>query len=85
MAKTDGRNESLIADVKKNGKTAQGKNEYIAYLEGKRISYKERCLAQCYYCMGFYADGKVSCGETRCPLFTIMPYKTDGGGWLKNM
>ena len=67
-------NSALIKDVKKNGITAQGKSEYIEYLEGKRLSYKQRCLAQCYYCMGFYKDGKKNCGCKSCPLYTIMPY-----------
>ena len=75
MAKNDGQTKSIIADVEKYGKSAYGKNEYISYLNGERISYKQRCLAQCYYCMGFYADGKKSCKCKACPLYTIMPYK----------
>lgn len=70
-------NKSRIEDVKKNGISAQGKSEYITYLEGKHISYKQRCLAQCYHCMGYYKDGKYNCGCKACPLYTIMPYQKE--------
>ena len=68
-------NAQEIENVKAFGKSGQGRTEYLDYLEGKHISYKQRCLAQCYQCMGYYKDGKVSCGCRTCALFTIMPYK----------
>jgi len=57
-------------------KAADGRQQYIKYLRGERIGYKERCVAMCYWCNGYYADGKFDCGVKNCPLYTLMPYKS---------
>ena len=67
-----------VAWIKKNGKTAQGKNEYLSYLEqGKTLSYKQAILANCYQCMNYYLDGKTDCEIPDCPLYPYMPYRKD--------
>ena len=53
---------------------AQGKKEYLAFLDGKRLTMKESILANCYMCMGYYADGKIDCRIFRCALYPFMPY-----------
>jgi len=64
--------------IKKNGKTAQGKNEYIDYLENKtKLSPMKAIKANCYQCMGSYFDGRVDCEIPDCPLYPFMPYRKD--------
>lgn len=38
-------------------------------------SRSEAMLAFCHDCLGGYNDGKNSCSNLRCPLFTWMPYR----------
>jgi hypothetical protein len=65
-----------IAWIRKHGKTAKGKNEYLSYLEhSTKLPPKQAILAQCYQCLGCYADGKVDCEIPDCPLYPYMPYR----------
>jgi hypothetical protein len=62
--------------IKKHGIKAQGKNEYIEYLEtNKKLPPRKAILANCYQCMGFYDSGKVDCEIMDCPLYLYMPYR----------
>jgi len=56
-------------------KTARGRRELEAYRQGKKLTYRQACLAKCYECMGGYADGKVDCEIPGCPLYGFMPFK----------
>lgn len=67
--------EKILKDIKRYGKSAQGKREYVNYLEGKRITFKQAILALCYSCTNFYADGKNDCLISHCPLYPFMPYR----------
>lgn len=60
--------------VIKHGKLATGKRELIAHLNGSRLSPMQAMKANCYMCMGYYADGKVDCGLSYCPIHPFMPY-----------
>jgi len=64
-----------IKDIESYGISAQGRKEYLKILKGKHASYKERCLAMCYECMGFYSDGRNSCTDETCPLYMVMPFR----------
>lgn len=64
-----------LAYVKKYGRSAIGKNDYTDYLCGKYVAGKKRIFAMCYYCMGYYTDGKIDCECPQCPNYTYMPYK----------
>ena len=66
-------NAKQIADVKK-GKTAKGRLELIKHLEGKNLTIRQAARAYCYYCMGYFADGKVDCNIPECPLHPFMAY-----------
>jgi hypothetical protein len=60
--------------IKNHGKKAQGKIEYIEYLEtGVKLSPKNAILANCYQCMNSYMDGKLDCEIADCPLYPYMP------------
>ena len=62
--------------IKKHGKTAKGKNEYLSYMEhGTKLSHKQAILANCYQCLGFYMDGKNDCEIPDCPFYPYMPYR----------
>ena len=58
----------------KEGKQAQGKNEYIKYLEGGKLTLRQAVKGKCYDCMGYYEDGKVDCVLPDCPLYPFMPF-----------
>lgn len=66
--------EDEIEYVKKYGKSAIGKSDYIDYLSGKYLAGKRRIFAMCYWCMGYYTDGKIDCNCPLCPNYTYMPY-----------
>lgn len=67
-------NEKL-QELNKYGRLHQGRKEYINILNGKPSTWKSRCLAMCYDCMGYFADGKADCGNELCPLYKGMPYR----------
>lgn len=62
--------------IKKHGKKAQGKKEYIEYLEtGKKLPPKKAILANCYQCLGFYDSGREDCTIVDCVFHEYMPYR----------
>jgi hypothetical protein len=62
--------------IKKHGIKAQGKKEYIEYLEtDKKLPPRKAILANCYQCMNSYLDGRVDCEIMDCPLYSYMPYR----------
>lgn len=67
--------EEILREVRKHGKRAQGRQEYIGHLKGLHLSYRQRCLAKCYECMTGYVDGIGDCGDPTCPLYPSMPYR----------
>lgn len=40
----------------------------------KRPTKKECIDHMCHQCLGYYADGKEDCRNTKCPLYVYMPY-----------
>lgn len=52
---------------------ARGKKEFVAFLEGKRLTLKQAMLAHCYQCMGYYEAGK-DCKNEYCPFIAYAPY-----------
>jgi len=64
--------------IKKHGSTARGKRELIGFLGGEALTTKERILANCYQCAGFYMDGRKDCEAEGCPLHVFMPYRKGG-------
>jgi len=66
---------SITASILSKGKVAKGRKELIRFLKGEPLTYKQAIRAKCYECMGWYTDGKVTCGIKKCPLFPFMPFK----------
>lgn len=65
-----------LAWIKQNGKTAQGKAEYLEYLEtGNKLPPTKAIKANCYHCMNSFLDGKVDCEISDCPLYPYQPYR----------
>ena len=58
----------------KDAPLAKGKNEYLKWLEGGKLTRKEAMDANCYLCMGYYLDGKEECTVSLCPARDFMPY-----------
>jgi hypothetical protein len=42
----------------------------------KKPTRKECDEANCWECMGYFADGKTDCKSVTCPNYTYMPYRT---------
>jgi hypothetical protein len=65
-------------DVVESAPAHRGKNEYLKYLSGERLTMKQQILAKCYDCMGYYADGATDCELFTCSLYPMMPYRKEG-------
>ncbi|GAA5262362.1 hypothetical protein KTGMC3_P1077 [Methanocalculus sp. MC3] len=68
----------LIREIER-GPRRIGRTEYIKILKGQYCTQRERILAKCFDCAGFYADGGVDCQNKTCPLYKFMPYRRIGG------
>lgn len=64
----------LIRQSKKDPASA-GRTQYLRYLQGEKLTYKEALLAKCYDCDGGHSDGRYDCEVLTCPLRMYMPYK----------
>ncbi len=64
--------------IERHGTTAQGKREYIAFLKGANLTMKQRILANCYQCTGFFTDGRKDCEVEGCTFYVHMPYRRGG-------
>ena len=67
-----------IEKVDKHGIKARGKREYLAFLRGSKLTFKQCILARCYECCNLYQDGKKDCENKECPLHLYMPYRKEG-------
>lgn len=63
-----------VKEVIEHGTQAIGKQQFIDLCYGDRLQTLELIKAYCYDCMGFYADGIGDCKNSRCPLYSKMPY-----------
>jgi hypothetical protein len=68
------RAEEILADIQARGRMAIGKLPYEKFLRGENISAVASIRANCYSCMGYYADGKVDCKNETCAFYRWMPY-----------
>jgi len=41
----------------------------------EKVTRTNAILAHCHQCLAHYNDGKDDCENTKCPLYTFMPYK----------
>jgi hypothetical protein len=57
------------------GLATPGRANLIKHLTGQKISFKARCSAKCFECMGGYADGRADCRIKECPLYPVMPFR----------
>ncbi|OPX65880.1 MAG: hypothetical protein A4E36_02162 [Methanoregulaceae archaeon PtaB.Bin009] len=67
--------EQKIADIQRYGVRAQGREELIAYLKGKKLTPLQLIKAYCYDCMAYYSDKVASCENRLCPLYRRQPYR----------
>lgn len=58
-----------------NYPTSSGRTQYLRFLNGEDLTYREAVLAKCAECCCGYADGRYDCGIPTCPLYQFMPYK----------
>ena len=70
---TEEERTSLIRQTKKDP-TSGGRTQYLRYLQGEKLTYKEALLAKCYDCDGGHTDGRYDCEVLSCPLRRYMPY-----------
>ena len=74
----DDERKRLLAQVRRYGPRMIGKQEYIRFLSGQYLTRQEAINAECFVCMGYYADGKGDCENPACPLYRRMPYRNKG-------
>lgn len=70
--------EQRRKEIEEHGLSAKGRMELIRHLEGRPLQRGRAIVAKCYDCMGYYADGKVDCLTSACPLYGFMPYAEGG-------
>lgn len=58
-----------------NWPTSSGKTQYLRFLRGEKLSYRQTLLAKCAECCGGYVDGKCDCRVVNCPAYPYMPNK----------
>ena len=66
---------SLLTRQSKKGPTSAGRTQYLRFLQGEKLTYREALLAKCYDCDGGHSDGRYDCEVLSCPLRMYMPYK----------
>lgn len=54
---------------------SSGRTQYLRYLQGEELTYKQAVLARCAECCCGYVDGRYDCQISACPLYQHMPYK----------
>ena len=54
--------------------TSSGRTQYLRFLRGEKLTYREGILAKCAECNCGYVDGQYDCGVLTCPLHQFMPY-----------
>lgn len=52
-----------------------GKAEYIKFLHGEHLTYRERIIANCYRCCTGFVDGFADCQNPLCPLFGVFNFR----------
>lgn len=67
--------QRLLGLVKQYGIRAVGRPEYVRFLKGEYLTRQELIDAECYSCMGFYADGRGDCENPACPLYRRHAYR----------
>ena len=73
----------LIKEYESNP-VSSGRTQYLRYLHGEELTYRQGVLAKCAECCGGYADGRYDCGIPSCPLYQFMPYKGIQGHTSEN-
>ena len=63
-----------VKDVIEHGGKAIGQQSFIDLCYGDTLTTVELIRAYCYDCMGFYEDGIIDCKNSKCPLYSKMPY-----------
>ena len=41
--------------------TSSGKTQYLRFLNGEALTYRQAALAKCYECCGGFSDGRFDC------------------------
>ena len=67
--------KSLLIRQSKKDPTSAGRTQYLRFLNGEKLTYREAVLAKCYDCDGGHSDGRYDCEVLSCPLRIYMPYK----------
>ena len=70
---TDEERDMLIKQCLKDN-TSAGRTQYLRFLKGEKLTYKEAVLAKCYDCDGGHSDGRYDCEVPSCSLYPFMPY-----------
>lgn len=68
-------NREFYIEQAKNAPLSGGRNLYIKALNGEKLTRRQKIIANCAHCMGFYNDGRQDCENSLCVFYDDMPYK----------
>lgn len=71
---TDSERQRLLAQCD-DSPVSTGRTQYLRFLKGEKLTFREALLAKCAECCAFYADGRYDCEVFSCPLHIFMPYQ----------
>lgn len=54
--------------------TSAGKTHYLRFIDGEKLTMKQRIVANCAFCNCGYVDGREDCKMPHCPFYELMPY-----------
>jgi len=67
--------KSLRVRQSEKDPVSAGRTQYMRFLNGEKLTYREQILAKCYDCDGGHNDGRYDCEVVSCSLHPSMPYK----------
>lgn len=70
-----GKHKKDLEYYEKECPVSSGRTQYIRYLKGEELTYREALLAKCAECNSGYVDGRNDCKASKCSLYPFMPYK----------
>ena len=54
--------------------TSAGKTHYLRFIDGEKLTMKQRIVANLAFCNCGYVDGREDCAMPFCPFYDLMPY-----------
>lgn len=60
-----------LIELEDCNRQSAGKNRWMEYLKGRKITRKDAILAKCCQCTDYFKYGREECETVVCPLYPI--------------